>query len=63
LARGGLIERYLSGGRLVRPLEGGLATDVGFFVVWRAGSRKLGRIQALRDWLIAEVETRRNEAE
>ena len=63
LARGGLIERFLLAGQLVRPLEGGVASDVGFFVVWRADSRKLSRIRALRDWLIAEVATTQTEAE
>jgi LysR family glycine cleavage system transcriptional activator len=61
LARGGLIERYLSAGRLVRPLAGGIASNLGFFVVWRADSRKLKRIQALRDWLIAEAAIPRDE--
>lgn len=55
LARSGLIERDLAAGRLVRPLEGGIASELGFYVVWRADSRKLGRIQALRDWLVAEA--------
>ena len=55
LARSGLIERDLADGRLVRPLEEGIASDLGFFVVWRADSRKLRRIEALRDWLVAEA--------
>jgi LysR family glycine cleavage system transcriptional activator len=55
LARSGLMEAYFESGRLVRPLEGGVASDLGFFVVWRADSRKLARIQALRDWLAAEA--------
>jgi DNA-binding transcriptional LysR family regulator len=49
------METYFQSGRLVRPLEGGVASDLGFFVVWRADSRKLARIQALRDWLVAEA--------
>lgn len=55
LARSGLVERDLAAGRLVRPLEGGVASELGFYVVWRADSRKLRRIQALRDWLVAEA--------
>jgi LysR family glycine cleavage system transcriptional activator len=55
LARSGLMETYLQSGRLVRPLEAGVASDFGFFVVWRGDSRKLARIAALRDWLIAEA--------
>ncbi len=55
LARSGLIEHDLAAGRLVRPLEGGVASELGFYVVWRADSRKLRRIQALRDWLVAEA--------
>jgi len=54
LARSGLIERDLAAGRLVRPLEG-VASDLGFYIVWRADSRKLRRIHALRDWLVAEA--------
>ena len=62
LARSGLIERDLAAGRLVKPLEGGVASDLGFFVVWRADSRKLSRIQALRDWLVAEAAVAGEEA-
>ena len=55
LARSGLMEPYFETGRLVRPLEDGIASDLGFFIVWRADSRKLVRITALRDWLVAEA--------
>ena len=55
LARSGLIEADLAAGRLVRPLETAVASDLGFFVVWRADSRKLRRTHALRDWLVAEA--------
>jgi Transcriptional regulator len=55
LARSGLMEAFFESGRLVRPLEGGIASELGFFVVWRGDSRKLARIQALRDWLVAEA--------
>ncbi|MDB5441839.1 MAG: transcriptional regulator, LysR family, partial [Phenylobacterium sp.] len=55
LARSGLIGGDLASGRLVRPLEEDLASDLGFFAVWRADSRKLGRIRALLDWLRAEA--------
>ncbi len=55
LARSGLIERDLAAGRLVKPLEVGVASKDGFFLVWRADSRKLRRIHALRDWLVAEA--------
>jgi LysR family glycine cleavage system transcriptional activator len=56
LARSGLIEGDLASGRLVRPLEAAVASDLGFFIVWRADSRKLARIEALRDWFMAEVQ-------
>jgi LysR family glycine cleavage system transcriptional activator len=52
LARSGLIEEDLRSGRLVRPFELDVASDLGFWAVWRADSRKLRRIHALRDWLI-----------
>lgn len=55
LARSGLIETDLASGRLVRPLAADVVNELGFFIVWRADSRKLGRIAALRDWLIAEA--------
>lgn len=53
LARSGLIEQDLRTGRLVRPFEGGVPSELGFWAVWRPDSRKLRRIHALRDWLIA----------
>lgn len=52
LARSGLIEQDLRSGRLVRPFELDVASDLGFWAVWRSDSRKLRRIHALRDWLI-----------
>jgi LysR family glycine cleavage system transcriptional activator len=55
LARSGLIEGDLASGRLVRALESEVASDLGFFVVWKADSRKTARIGALRDWLAAEA--------
>jgi LysR family glycine cleavage system transcriptional activator len=55
LGRSGLIEADLATGRLVRLLETAVASDFGFFVVWRADNRKLRRIHALRDWLVAEA--------
>jgi LysR family glycine cleavage system transcriptional activator len=55
LARSGLIEADLASGRLVRPLEAQVASELGFYVVWRPDSRKIARIAALRDWLSAEA--------
>lgn len=55
LARSGLIEQDLRSGRLVCAVQDGVASNLGFFVVWRADSRKLARIHALRDWLLAEA--------
>ena len=54
LARSGLIEQDLRTGRLVKPFEG-VASELGMWVVWRADSRKLRRIEALRDWLCEEA--------
>lgn len=56
LARSGLIDPDLGSGRLVRPVPGDVASELGFFVVWRADSRKLARVAALRDWLVGEVQ-------
>jgi LysR family glycine cleavage system transcriptional activator len=55
LARSGLVETDLANGRLVRPLEQDVASELGFFAVWRPESRKLARIHALRDWLVAST--------
>jgi LysR family glycine cleavage system transcriptional activator len=52
LARSGLIEQDLRSGRLVRPFATDVASELGFWAVWRSDSRKLRRIHALRDWLI-----------
>lgn len=58
LARSSLVERDLESGRLVQLLPGVLDEEYAFYMVWRADSPKLRRIQALRDWLLAEVPTR-----
>jgi LysR family glycine cleavage system transcriptional activator len=55
LGRSGLVEQDLRSGRLVRPFEGGVASELGYWVVWRADSRKARRIAELRDWLVAEA--------
>jgi LysR family glycine cleavage system transcriptional activator len=55
LGRSSLVEQDLQSGKLFRPLEHAVPSDRGFHVVWRADSRKIARIHALRDWLIAEV--------
>ncbi len=55
LARSGLIEQDLRTGRLVRPFDEDVPSELGFWVVWRKDSRKLRRVEALRDWLIAEA--------
>lgn len=60
LARSGLIEQDLRTGRLVRPFEGGVPSELGFWAVWRADSRKLRRIHALRDWLTAAAKDAAN---
>lgn len=54
LARSGLIEGDLRSGRLVRLL-GAVDSEFGFYLVWRRESRKLRRIHALRDWLMAHA--------
>ncbi len=56
LARSGLIDPDLNSGRLVRPVPGDVASELGFFVVWRADSRKLARVEALLEWLVDEVQ-------
>ncbi|WP_296594975.1 transcriptional regulator GcvA [Phenylobacterium sp.] len=59
LARSALIEQDLRTGRLVRPFDRRVASELGYWVVWRSDSRKLRRIAALRAWLSTEAsETR-----
>ena len=55
LARSSLIGQDLKDGRLVRAAPGEVEAGVGFYLVWRADSRKLDRISAFRAWLNAEV--------
>ncbi|HEY8573165.1 LysR substrate-binding domain-containing protein [Phenylobacterium sp.] len=55
LARSTLVEGDLRSGRLVRAVEAEAPSELGMYVVWRADSRKVARIQALRDWLLAEA--------
>jgi LysR family transcriptional regulator, glycine cleavage system transcriptional activator len=59
LARSALVEQDLRSGRLVRLFDKGVASELGFWVVWRADSRKLRRIDALRDWLLSEATAER----
>ena len=56
LGRSALIEGDLASGRLVRLLQADVPSDFGYFVVWRHDNRKLARIEALRDWLVAETQ-------
>jgi len=55
LARSTLVEQDLRSGRLIQPLRETVPSNWGFYVVWRADSRKLRRIHALKDWLLKEV--------
>ena len=52
LGRSSMAEADLASGRLVRPLDADVPSDLGFWVVWRPDSRKLRRVHALRDWLV-----------
>jgi len=55
LARNTLVEAELESGRLVRLLNVEVPSELGFHLVWRADSHKLRRINALRDWFLAEA--------
>lgn len=55
LARSALVEQDLRMGRLVRPFDRHVASELGYWIVWRRDSRKLRRIDALRAWLSAEA--------
>jgi LysR family glycine cleavage system transcriptional activator len=51
----GMVDEELRSGRLVRPLPEQFVSDLDMYMVWQPGSRKLARIHALRDWLLAEI--------
>jgi LysR family glycine cleavage system transcriptional activator len=55
LARSSLVGGDLDSGKLVRPFPDEIESDWGYFFVWRADSRKLERILALRNWLMTEA--------
>jgi LysR family glycine cleavage system transcriptional activator len=55
LARSGIIDPDLHSGRLLRAAPGEAASEMGFYIVWRADNRKAKRIAALADWLMAET--------
>lgn len=55
LARSTLIQGDLKSGRLVRAVQEEAPSELGYFLVWRPDNRKMPRIHALRDWLIAEA--------
>jgi LysR family glycine cleavage system transcriptional activator len=55
LARNSMVEAELASGRLVRLSHIEVPSALGFFLVWRADSRKLRRIHALRDWFLGEA--------
>jgi LysR family glycine cleavage system transcriptional activator len=54
LARSNLVRDDLGCGRLTRPLREEVEPGLGYFLVWRADSAKLSRIQMLRGWLLKE---------
>jgi LysR family glycine cleavage system transcriptional activator len=55
LARDSIVEPDIAAGRLVTPFSGSVISELGFFLVWRADSRKLPRIRALRGWFMDEA--------
>lgn len=55
LGRSGLAEQDMRTGRLVRLLACSVESDHAFHLVWRADSRKLRRIEALKTWLKTEA--------
>jgi LysR family glycine cleavage system transcriptional activator len=51
IAHSALVNDDLAAGRLVRPFETRLATDVGFYVVCPEGAVARPKVRAFRDWL------------
>lgn len=55
LARGWIADQALQEGRLVRPFSEQAVVGAPYHFVWRADSPKIARVEALRDWLMAEI--------
>ena len=58
LARRVYAEEDLRSGRLVRLLDIGIPDASSYFFVWRADHPQIDAIEALRDWLLAQVAER-----
>lgn len=54
LGRIGFAKDELAAGTLVRPFAGEVDIPTAHHFVWRADSHKLARIEALRDWMLAD---------
>ena len=55
IARGVLAADYLKEGRLVRPFELSLPLDYAYYLVCPRASANDPKVEAFRDWLVAEV--------
>ncbi len=55
IAHSALVNDDLAAGRLVRPFELRLSTDMGFYVVYPAGTAARPKVRAFRDWLFEEA--------
>ncbi|HEY0435090.1 MAG TPA: LysR substrate-binding domain-containing protein [Phenylobacterium sp.] len=54
-----LASEGLASGELVLPFENCAVSGTSLYMVWLPNNRKLARIHALRDWLLAEIEAER----
>ncbi|MBS0296355.1 MAG: transcriptional regulator GcvA [Proteobacteria bacterium] len=55
LAPSTLAESEIAAGRLVRPFPVSVEAEYGYFLVWRADSRKGETIARFRDWMLGEA--------
>lgn len=60
LGRSIVVDGDLRAGRLVRPFDGTLATNCGYFVVYPTDALARPKVSAVRDWLFAEAERDRS---
>lgn len=54
LASDPLVAEDLAAGRLCRPLEISMKSDMGFYIVAPRSPRNAGHVKRMRDWLLAE---------
>ncbi len=62
LARASLVEADLESGRLIRLFSRSVPTRYSYYIVYPPGSETFGKIQEFQQWLLEQVQPRRQEA-